>query len=275
MVDVLTELHGKELGLDEDRALVIRSGVIRSADGSSISFPDGIDFIVGSGTTSVEAGGTGFTSYTTGDILYASGATTFAKLSTTGVGYALRVSSGGVPEWGLLSALGTVSLGTWQATAIGAPYGGTGQTSYVLGDILYASGTTSLSKLSVGREKQVLTSSGTAPVWSDPIIAQNAQSANYTLTLTDGGGHIYHPSADTTARQWTIPNNATVPFTIGTAVTFINDTSAGAITIAMVSDTLVMAGTGSTGSRTLAANGVATAIKVAATRWIISGTGLT
>jgi hypothetical protein len=105
-------------------------------------------------------------------------------------------------------------------------------------------------------------------------VPQNSQSAAYTLTLADSGKHIYHPSADTTARTWTIPANSAVPFPIGTAVTFINDTSAGTITIAITTDTLVIAGAGTTGSRTLAANGIATAIKVTSTRWLISGTNL-
>lgn len=106
-------------------------------------------------------------------------------------------------------------------------------------------------------------------------IPQNSQSAAYTLVLADAGKHVYHPSADTTARIWTIPANASVAFPIGTAVTFVNDSSAGTITVAITSDTLVLAGTGSTGSRTLAANGIATALKVTATRWQISGVGLT
>jgi hypothetical protein len=106
-------------------------------------------------------------------------------------------------------------------------------------------------------------------------IPQNSQSATYTLIASDANKHIYHPSADTTARTWTIPSNATVAYDIGTAITFVNDTSAGVITISITTDTLVLAGTGTTGSRTLAANGVATAIKVTSTRWIISGTGLT
>lgn len=106
-------------------------------------------------------------------------------------------------------------------------------------------------------------------------IRQNSQSADYTLVLTDGGKHIYHPAADTTPRTWTIPDNASVAFPVGTAVTFDNDTGAGAITIAITSDTLVLVGTaGSTGSRTLASGGRATAIKVASTRWRISGVGL-
>ena len=106
-------------------------------------------------------------------------------------------------------------------------------------------------------------------------IPQNSQSAAYTLVLSDAGKSIYHPSADTTARIWTIPSNASVAFAIGTAVTFINDTSAGVITISITTDTLVLAGTGATGSRTLAASGMATAIKITSTRWMISGSGLT
>lgn len=106
-------------------------------------------------------------------------------------------------------------------------------------------------------------------------IPQNSQSADYTTVLTDSGKHIYHPSADTNARTWTIDSNANVAYPIGTAITFINDTSAGVITIAITSDTLVFAGDGSTGSRTLAASGMATAVKITSTRWIISGTGLT
>jgi hypothetical protein len=107
------------------------------------------------------------------------------------------------------------------------------------------------------------------------LIRQNSQSVSYALVLTDSGKHIYHPPADTTARIWTIPDNTSVPFAVGTAVTFDNDFGAGAITIAVISDTLVLVGAaGSTGSRTLASGGQATAIKVGPTRWRISGTGL-
>lgn len=106
-------------------------------------------------------------------------------------------------------------------------------------------------------------------------VPQNSQSAAYTLVATDAGKHIYHPPSDVTARTWTIPANASVPFEIGTAITFDNDIGAGAITIAITTDTLVLVGAaGSTGSRTLASGGQATAIKVSATRWRISGTGL-
>jgi len=106
-------------------------------------------------------------------------------------------------------------------------------------------------------------------------IPQNSQSAAYTLVAADANKHILHPSADTTARTFTIPANSSVPYTIGTALTFVNQNGAGVVTIAITTDTMRLAGTGTTGSRTLAANGVATALKITATEWIISGTGLT
>jgi hypothetical protein len=106
-------------------------------------------------------------------------------------------------------------------------------------------------------------------------IPQNSQSAAYTLVLADSGKQIFHPSADTTARTFTIPANSSVAFPIGTAITFINQDSAGVVTIAITTDTMRLAGAGTTGSRTLAANGIATCVKVTSTEWIISGTGLT
>jgi hypothetical protein len=106
-------------------------------------------------------------------------------------------------------------------------------------------------------------------------IPQNSQSAAYTAVIGDAGKHILHPSADTTARTFTIPANGSVAYPIGTALTFINQNGAGTVTIAITTDTMRLAGAGTTGSRTLAANGVATAIKITSTEWIISGTGLT
>lgn len=118
------------------------------------------------------------------------------------------------------------------------------------------------------------TSNGTDGVGAINV-PQNSKSAAYTLVLGDAGKHIYHPSADTTARIFTIPANSSVAFPIGTAVTFINGATAGVITIAITSDTMRLAAIGTTGSRTLAVNGIATAVKVASTEWIISGSGVT
>ncbi len=108
-----------------------------------------------------------------------------------------------------------------------------------------------------------------------PGLPQNSQSAAYTAVLADANKHIFHPDADTTARIWTIPANASVAYPIGTTLTFVNGHGAGVITIAITSDTMRLSSAGTTGSRTLAANGIATAIKVGTTEWKISGTGLT
>ena len=105
-------------------------------------------------------------------------------------------------------------------------------------------------------------------------IEQNSKSAAYTLVLADAGKHILHPSADTTGRTFTIPANSSVAFPVGTAITFVNQNGAGVVTIAITTDTMRLAGAGTTGSRTLAANGIATALKLTSTEWIISGTGL-
>lgn len=104
-------------------------------------------------------------------------------------------------------------------------------------------------------------------------IPQNSQSANYGLVQSDSGKHILHPNGAGAGDTYTIPANASVAYEIGTVLTFVNRDSNN-LTIAITSDTLILAGTTSTGSRTLGQNGVATAIKVESTVWIISGTGI-
>ena len=105
-------------------------------------------------------------------------------------------------------------------------------------------------------------------------IPQNSQSAAYTLVLADAGKHIFHPVGDNNARTFTIPANSSVAYPVGTAITFINMAVAN-VTIAITTDTLTLSPAGTTGSRTLATNGSATAIKITSTNWLISGSGLT
>jgi hypothetical protein len=108
---------------------------------------------------------------------------------------------------------------------------------------------------------------------SSGLILVNSKSTNYTLVLSDQGKQILHPSADTTPRTFTIPSNATVPFPIGTQLAFVNQNGAGDLTIACNVDTMRLAATGETGSKTLGDNGIAFANKITATEWIISGYG--
>lgn len=105
------------------------------------------------------------------------------------------------------------------------------------------------------------------------IGGMQTKSADYTLIITDTG--VLHPSADTTARTMTIPANGSVAYPLFTVLTFINQDSAGVMSIAITTDTMRLSPGGATGTRTLAANGIAVATKVTTTEWIISGSGLT
>ena len=65
-----------------------------------------------------------------------------------------------------------------------------------------------------------------------------------------------------------------VAYTIGTAISFINMTS-NVVSIAITTDTMYLSSAGTTGTRSLAQYGSATAIKMTSTTWLISGSGLT
>jgi hypothetical protein len=102
-------------------------------------------------------------------------------------------------------------------------------------------------------------------------VPQNLQSTSYVTVAADSGKHLFTSTGSIT---FTIAANASVAYPIGTAITFVN-TNASSITIAINSDTMTLAGGTNTGSRTLAQNGVATALKITSTSWLINGTGLT
>jgi len=104
-------------------------------------------------------------------------------------------------------------------------------------------------------------------------VPQNSQSASYNVLLADTGRHLYHPIGQAAA-TYTIPANSNVAFAVGAALTFIN-LSANAVTVAVTTDTMYLSSAGTTGNRTLAQYGIATAVKITSTSWIISGSGLT
>jgi YVTN family beta-propeller protein len=104
-------------------------------------------------------------------------------------------------------------------------------------------------------------------------IPQNSQSTAYTTVLSDAGKHIYHPATDANARTYIIAANSSVPYPIGTTIMFVNMTSQS-VTISISTDTMYLGNVGSTGNRTLGQYGVATALKITANSWIITGTAL-
>ncbi len=92
---------------------------------------------------------------------------------------------------------GAIITGSYQGTTIAAQYGGTGQSSYTAGDLLYATGATSLGKLSAGsgNNGRVLTVVAGLPVWAsvsggvgglctDCVINDPSSNAFNTITPT-------------------------------------------------------------------------------------------
>lgn len=78
-----------------------------------------------------------------------------------------------------------------------ASLGGTGQTSYTTGDMIYASGATALSKLAIGASTYILTSTGSAPQWSAPSGITVGTASNLAAGAT--GSIPYQTSAATTS----------------------------------------------------------------------------
>lgn len=99
----------------------------------------------------------------------------------------------------------------------------------------------------------------------------NSQSVNYTLTLADAGRMVIHPTGAGAGDTFTIPANSAVAYPVGTEIVFMNRDAA--VSIAITTDTLVLANSISTGTRTLASNSMAVARKVEATLWIIGSEG--
>ncbi len=116
------------------------------------------------GTLGPTVGGTGLTTYTTGDVLYASAANTLAKLASVSAGSMLR--SGGVttaPAW-------STTKWTNAATA---------------GDVLYASGANTYANLAVGGTAGMfIRSTGTLPAWSTLVLPNAATVGDLPIATT-------------------------------------------------------------------------------------------
>lgn len=124
-------------------------------------------------TTPTSAGGTGLTSYTAGDTLYYASGTALSKLSIGTTDYVMT-SSGSAPQW---------------SASLKAKAGGTGQTSYAVGDLLYADTTTTLAKLADVATGNALISGGVgvAPAWGKIALTTHVSGV---LPTANGGTNL-------------------------------------------------------------------------------------
>jgi hypothetical protein len=122
--------------------------------------------------------------------------TTFS-ITNTGVTNASYGTASSVPTIAI-NAQGQITSASNTAIAIngnqitsgtvGVAYGGTNLSSYTTGDMLYATGATTLSKLNIGAVNYVLTSSGTAP----QFVAQSTLAVGTATNIAGGAASQLH-----------------------------------------------------------------------------------
>lgn len=152
------------------------------------------------GGTGLSAPGTSGNILTSNGTIWTSAAPATSGTVTSVSGTANRITStgGNTPVIDIsasylgqssITTLGTISTGVWNGTAIGPTFGGTGQTTYATGDILYASALNTLSKLTAGSNTQILTLAGGVPTWAAPATSGTVTSVSGTTNrITSTGG---------------------------------------------------------------------------------------
>jgi hypothetical protein len=103
-------------------------------------------------------------------------------------------------------------------------------------------------------------------------IPQVVFTSNATLALSDAGKHYFSSNS---ANVITIPNNTTVSFSIGTAISIIQQGTANLTVTPGSGVTMYLAGNSTSASRTVGNYGMATLMKVNTDTWFINGTGVT
>ena len=208
--------------------------VLAAADGTGITVASGDRVLVSDGTDS-NAKYVNVSQLTT-----AIGGGTVTSVSGSGGSTGLTLTGGAITTSGTLTLGGTLIAGN----------GGTGQSAYTVGDILYASSTTALAKLGIGSAGQVLKVASGLPSWATDqnsggtvTSITNAADSGSGSAITGSGTFTYTGGTNVTTSvsgtTVTINTSATTNTGTVTSVATGNGISGGTIT---TSGTLTVSG---------------------------------
>lgn len=161
---------------------------INSSGTLTFALADDLAAVEGLATTGI-ATRTAFNTWTTRTITGTASRITITEGDGVSGNPTLDISSAYVGQ-SSITTLGTIISGVWNGTALVTTCGGTGLTSYTAGDLAYYASGTALTKLAIGANNYVLTSSGTAPQWTATTGTGNvvrASSPSFTTTIGVGG----------------------------------------------------------------------------------------
>jgi hypothetical protein len=220
----------------------------------------------GAGVLPVSLGGTGLGSFVKGDLLYASTASTIAGLHDIATGNVLL--SGGVNT---PPSYGKVGLTTHVSGVLPEANGGTNQSAYSQGDLIYASAANTLAKLAKDTNAtRYLSNTGAsnAPAWAQVNLANGVTG---TLPVANGGtniasytsGDLLYATGATTLAKLAIGAANRVLRSDGSAPNWgqVSDAYISDVTEAKITDGAILA--------RVAANETITG------SWIFSGTSIT
>lgn len=152
----------------------------------------------------------------------------FPTRSDLGLGSVEDISLSTWPGSANITTLGTITTGVWNGSTIGAAWGGTGLSSYAVGDMLYANGAASLARLASAASGNVLRAAGvgSAPAWGPVALTTDVSGV---LPVANGGTGVTALSSLTANPSGTIGLSAVN----GSASSFMRSDAAPALSQAI------------------------------------------
>jgi hypothetical protein len=194
-----------------------------------------------SGTGSLSAPNAVFLSSTSSDLV----------IGTTTSNAIRFVVNSGATDAMTIGTSGAITTGTWNGSAIGIAYGGTGQTTAsaafnalspitTTGDLIIGNGTNSATRLGIGANSYVLTSNGTTASWAAPTTSSSSYTrtsftatggqTTFSVTYTVGYIQVYLNGVLLNASDYTASNGTSVVLAVAASSGDIVETIAMSVT---------------------------------------------